>query len=238
MKSFFALAALFAAAAADDYFAYCIVEEDPAKPSTGVKGLIKMKQEDDENLMLEAVVSGLNSDQKHGFHVHTNVIDLMDTETGCDLAGAHYNPDGNDHGANTNDRANRHVGCFPQLSADFVGFAELEYEELLAQIADDTDPTYIGNRSFVVHRDVDDLGLGTGDAEEGSKKGGNAGPKIGCCNIVMTDKATFKSLRFEDFADEPESDDSDSDDSESEESESESSDSEDSSSDGSESSDD
>ena len=68
--------------------------------------------------------------------------------------------------------------------------------------------TYIGNRSFVVHRDEDDLGLGTGDAEEGSKKGGNAGPKIGCCNIVMTDKDTFKGLKFRDFVDEPESEES------------------------------
>ena len=43
----------------------------------------------------------------------------------------------------------------------------------------------VAGRGIVVHAGEDDLGLGTGDKEEGSKKTGNAGGRVACGVIKM-----------------------------------------------------
>jgi len=43
----------------------------------------------------------------------------------------------------------------------------------------------VANRAIVVHAGEDDLGLGVGDAAEGSKKTGNAGGRVACGIIKL-----------------------------------------------------
>ena len=45
-------------------------------------------------------------------------------------------------------------------------------------------------RTIVVHALEDDLGLGTGDQQDGSQKTGNAGARLDCCIIKWTSGAT------------------------------------------------
>lgn len=66
-------------------------------------------------------------------------------------------------------------------------------------------------RAMTVHALPDDYGRGKGELEEGSKKGGNAGARLACCNIVSTDKATWDDLDFDDYIDSDSEDDTDSD---------------------------
>ena len=52
---------------------------------------------------------------------------------------------------------------------------------------------FIGGLALVIHAGEDDLGLG-GDA--GSVASGNAGARIACCNIVITDEDTWDAMEF------------------------------------------
>ena len=61
--------------------------------------------------------------------------------------------------------------------------------------------TDVIGRAMTVHALPDDYGRGKGELEEGSKKGGNAGARLACCNIVSTDKATWDGLDFDDYVD-------------------------------------
>ena len=51
--------------------------------------------------LIKGKITGL-SEGEHGFHVH----EFGDLSNGCESAGAHYNPDGVEHG----DLKNGHVG--------------------------------------------------------------------------------------------------------------------------------
>lgn len=47
----------------------------------------------------------------------------------------------------------------------------------------------IAGRSIVIHAGEDDLGLGEGEKEAGSKASGNAGTRAACCTITMINSA-------------------------------------------------
>jgi len=51
---------------------------------------------------------------------------------------------------------------------------------LFRQSCDNLFSRDIAGRAIVIHAGSDDLGTGTGDAEEGSKKTGNAGGRVAC----------------------------------------------------------
>ena len=59
-----------------------------------------------------------------------------------------------------------------------------------------SEPTYIGDRSIVVHAMQDDLGRGGDDA---SLANGNSGARISCCNIKMVDYKTWDDADAEDY---------------------------------------
>ena len=138
----------------------------------GVEGLLLMAGAPGAPTVIVGEIHGLKPGL-HGLHIHEygNLTD------GCKSAGAHYNPDGVDHG----DLNEGHVGDLGNITADEDGTARIEIVAPRVELIGER--SVIG-RSFVVHADEDDLGKG-GDAE--SLKTGNAGDRLGCGVIVMTE---------------------------------------------------
>ena len=127
-----------------------------------VKGVIKFKQKPEKATIIKGIVKGLTPG-KHGFHIH----EFGDLSKGCESAGAHYNPDGVEHGS----LEQGHVGDLGNIVADQSGIARFQIKAERVDLSD------VVGRAIVVHADEDDLGKG-GDEE--SLKTGNAGDRLGC----------------------------------------------------------
>ena len=138
--------------------------------SDKVKGIFLFKQKSGGPTMIVGQVTGLEPGL-HGFHIH----EFGDLSNGCESAGAHYNPDGVDHG----DLEKGHVGDLGNIEADTSGTAKVE---IIAKRVDLIGDRSVVGRAIVVHADEDDLGKG-GDEE--SLKTGNAGDRLACGVIVV-----------------------------------------------------
>jgi Cu-Zn family superoxide dismutase len=150
----------------DSIIAQCVLEH-----SDVVKGNILMMQKTSGGpTLIKGTITGLEPGE-HAFHVH----EFGDLSKGCESAGAHYNPDGVDHG----DLEQGHVGDLGNITADDSGTADIK---IVAKRIDLIGERSIVGRSIVVHKDVDDLGKG-GDEE--SLKTGNAGDRLACGVIVL-----------------------------------------------------
>lgn len=145
--------------------AVCVLEH-----SDTVEGTILFKQEATGPTLIVGKITGLKPG-KHGFHIH----EYGDLSQGCESAGAHYNPDGVDHG----DLDKGHVGDLGNVTADENGVAVVK---IVADRVDLTGERSVVGRSVVVHSDEDDLGKG-GDEE--SLKTGNAGDRLACGVITL-----------------------------------------------------
>lgn len=77
----------------------------------------------------------------HGFHIH----ELGDMTNGCVSAGSHFNPHGQDHGAQTD--AARHVGDLGNIAVDQSGTANLDLWDSLLEM---DGPNSILGRCLVV----------------------------------------------------------------------------------------
>lgn len=77
----------------------------------------------------------------NGFHIH----ELGDMSNGCQSAGPHFNPTGQDHGAPTDSA--RHVGDLGNIAIDQSGTATLD---LWDRLLDMEGPNSILGRSVVV----------------------------------------------------------------------------------------
>lgn len=110
----------------------------------------------------------------HGFHIH----EFGDNTNGCISAGAHFNPEGKDHGGPT---ANvRHVGDLGNVEAGDNGVAKVNISDKMISL---TGPNNIIGRTVVVHADPDDMGVG---GHELSKTTGNAGARLACGVVGIT----------------------------------------------------
>ena len=116
----------------------------------------------------------------HGFHVHMT----GDTGNNCKAAGGHFNPDENLH-SHPFARA-RHAG-------DLGNILTMQGSPLtLVSLVDgvitlgDGGPRDVAGRAVVVHEGMDDLGLGVGLAAVESKKTGNAGARVACGIIKLS----------------------------------------------------
>ena len=127
-----------------------------------VSGSFRFKQKPGEPTIIKGIVKGLEPG-KHGFHIH----EYGDLSDGCASAGAHYNPDGVEHG----NLKQGHVGDLGNIVADKSGTARFQIKAERVNLSD------VVGRAIVVHADEDDLGKG-GDEE--SLKTGNAGDRLGC----------------------------------------------------------
>ena len=145
--------------------ASCILEH-----SDTVKGTILFKQTAGGPTFIAGKITGLEPGE-HGFHIH----EFGDLSNGCESAGAHYDPDGVDHG----DLDEGHVGDLGNITADDNGTATIK---IVAERVDLTGERSVVGRAIVVHADKDDLGKG-GDEE--SLKTGNAGDRLACGVITL-----------------------------------------------------
>jgi Cu-Zn family superoxide dismutase len=147
-----------------------VIAQCELQHSDAVKGTILLMQAPGTPTLIKGTITGLKPGE-HGFHIH----EFGDMSKGCETMGAHYNPDGIDHG----DLEQGHVGDLGNITADENGMASFSIQANRVEL--------IGNRSvvgrgLVVHADQDDLGQG-GDEE--SKKTGNAGDRLACGVITL-----------------------------------------------------
>ena len=104
----------------------------------------------------------------HGFHIHTK----GKLTNQCKDAAGHFNPEGVDHAGPL-----RHAGDLGNIVA-VAGTAATPVRILDAGFTlGDGGPRDAFGRAVMVHAGADDLGRG-GDA--GSRKAGNAGPRVAC----------------------------------------------------------
>ena len=143
----------------------------------GVEGVIKFKQRAGKSTIIKGIIRGLTPG-KHGFHIH----EFGDLSNGCESAGAHYNPDGVEHGS----LEQGHVGDLGNIIADKSGTARFQIKANRVTLSE------VVGRAIVIHADEDDLGRG-GDEE--SLKTGNAGDRVGCGVIRLREVIEEKYTR-------------------------------------------
>ena len=115
-----------------------------------------------------------------GVHIH----EFGDTTNGCMSTGPHFNPNGKDHGAPTDE--NCHAGDLGNVVATADGCV-FELEDVQIPLAGTN--SIIG-RACVIHELEDDLGKGDsseiGTQGKTSKTTGNAGARLACGVIALT----------------------------------------------------
>ena len=119
-------------------------------------------------MTVDVSISGLKPFTKHGVHIH----EFGDIRESCINTGRHYNPTGSEHGSRISEV--RHLGDLGNLEANMNGIVINQWKGLDMDL---TGPFSILGRSCVIHKNEDDLGLGS---SEGSKSNGNSGLNIGC----------------------------------------------------------
>jgi len=147
-----------------------VIAQCELEHSDKVKGTILLMQAPGTPTLIKGTITGLEPGE-HGFHIH----EFGDMSKGCESMGAHYNPDGVDHG----DLKRGHVGDLGNVTADDNGTASFSIE---ANRLDLIGKRSVVGRGLVVHAERDDLGKG-GDEE--SLKTGNAGDRLACGVITL-----------------------------------------------------
>jgi superoxide dismutase, Cu-Zn family len=129
---------------------------------SGVKGTISFTRIDD-GVRVQAEVSGLDANSRHGFHLHQ--YGACTSDDGM-AAGGHYNPHSQPHAGPMDEQ--RHMGDLGNLESDENGKAVLDYTDAVISMSGwDT----ILGRGVIVHERRDDLV---------SQPVGDAGGRIGC----------------------------------------------------------
>jgi len=113
----------------------------------------------------------------HGFHIHQ----LGDMTNGCKSMKGHFNPLQLKHGAPGDDH--RHVGDLGNIVADTNGVATLDMVDSVLSL---NGINNIIGRGVVIHAGRDDMGKG---GDDGSLKTGNAGARVACAVIGITDSS-------------------------------------------------
>ena len=141
--------------------------------NANVKGIVKFIEDLDNNLVIIDVnLSGLNPNSLHGFHVH-EAGDLTDK---CASMCSHFNPYGKNHGCPG--MKERHVGDLGNIKTNSKGNAKYRFYDDVIKLKG-TKCNIIG-RGLIVHKDPDDCGEGNNSE---SLKTGNAGKRVLCAVI-------------------------------------------------------
>lgn len=149
---------------------------------TNIKGIIDLYEDLENNQVFLTGVLKSNKfkNSYHGFHVH-EAGDLSDK---CMAACAHFNPYNKNHGGPNS--YERHVGDLGNIYFDKKGVAKINMIDTYIKLRG-TKSNIIG-RSFVIHEDPDDLGLG---GHEDSLTTGHAGARVTCA-VIGYSKKMFK----------------------------------------------
>jgi Cu-Zn family superoxide dismutase len=139
-----------------------------------VNGLVSFESTD-SGLQVTYELNGLPPGM-HGFHVHENgSCDPGDDGEPGGAAGGHFNPTGAPHGAPAAAADQRHIGDFGNIEAGADGRAAGTFTDAVAML--DGAAGIVG-KALVVHGNPDDLA---------TQPTGDAGSRIGCGIITMTD---------------------------------------------------
>lgn len=117
----------------------------------------------DNGVRVEATISGLDQETRHGFHIHQ--YGDCRAPDGTSAAG-HFNPEGVEHGAPTDDV--RHVGDLGNLPTNAQGTADVDFVDSHLEL---NGANSILGRGVIVH-------AGTDDFE--SQPTGDAGSRLAC----------------------------------------------------------
>lgn len=131
-------------------------------------GTVKLTEAGDERVLIELDAHSLPPGW-HGFHIHEKG-DCTGPE--FTSAGAHFNPDGDDHGAMHG--RDFHAGDLPNIYAHADGIARAHIFSDDITVTDKKDDGYLLDKdgsAFVIHADPDDYK---------SPNTGNAGARIAC----------------------------------------------------------
>jgi superoxide dismutase, Cu-Zn family len=129
---------------------------------SGVKGTISFTKTD-EGVRVQAEVSGLDADSRHGFHIHQ--YGNCTSDDGM-ATGGHFNPHDQPHAGPMDEH--RHMGDLGNLVSDENGQAVLDYIDTVISMSG---WDAILGRGVIVHERRDDLE---------SQPVGDAGGRIGC----------------------------------------------------------
>jgi Cu-Zn family superoxide dismutase len=123
--------------------------------------------------------------ETHAIHIH----EYGDLRKGCESLGPHFNPNKTTHGSILFNIP-RHAGdLINNLEFDINGNFNYQYEDNMISLYNDY-KSIIG-RSIVIHEGIDDLGLGKGKKRDESLKTGNAGKRIACAIIGLSQPEHF-----------------------------------------------
>ena len=144
-------------------------------PTAGnqTRGWVRLTQMGSQ-VKITAEITGLNANQKHGFHIH-QFGDLTDAAKGKS-AGGHYDPEGTKHHASPDADEPHHAGDLGNLDADAQGKAKYMRAFDVISISGANNPVL--GRGIIIHAKPDDFGQPTG----------NAGARIGIAVIGVAKK--------------------------------------------------
>lgn len=137
-----------------------------ATSGSKVSGDVKFIQQSDQQVVINAVIRGLQPNSEHGFHIH----DKGDCADNGNAAAGHFNPLGNPHGKY--DSTRHHMGDLPSLKADANGVATVNVQS--PDISLLSGPGNVMGRAVIIHAQPDDYT---------TQPTGNAGARIACAVI-------------------------------------------------------
>lgn len=140
----------------------------------GIKGVVRFSSKRDK-CRIAYEITGLNKGE-HGFHVHR----CGDMTRGCSSGCEHFNPLNSVHGGPHSNV--RHAGDLGNIKSNGkIAKGTVTVKNLSC---DSKSRFSIIGRMIVLHKDRDDLGF---EATPESLKTGNAGKRIACAIIGITD---------------------------------------------------
>ena len=154
----------------------------PTDTTTGVRGTVTFVELDNGGVYVAYDLMGL-SPGAHGFHVHAgrSCGPMDDDDDGAVEAGGaamgHFNPMDSPHGAPDDDADERHAGDLGNITASAGGMAEGEMDD---EVLSFDGSTSIVGHAMMIHGGRDDLT---------SQPSGDAGARIGCGLITLTDRS-------------------------------------------------
>ena len=150
-----------------------VLSPDKTIKNNNVNGIVYFNQRSDK---LEIIYNISNLENgKHGFHIH----ECGDLTKGCSSGCSHFNPYNKHHGSLN--KKNSHAGDLGNIkSKNNISKGKITTNKISIKPCNIN--SIIG-RMVIVHKDEDDLGK---ENNEESKKTGNAGKRLACGVIGIT----------------------------------------------------